>query len=158
VKSFFVTLALAATALPSAATAQEAAGEILAVIQTFFDGMRSKDTSAIRSATHPSARLLSTGRNEQGMLRVDEMTMDRFLRIVAGAPGKMDEKVWNPEVRIDGDLATVWTPYAFYYDGTFTHCGYDAFQLARTGDGWKIVQIADTRQETGCPEVPADAK
>jgi hypothetical protein len=52
----------------------------------------------------------------------------------------------------------VWTPYAFYYDGNFSHCGVDSFQLARTAEGWKVVQIADTRRTQGCPTPPADAK
>jgi Putative lumazine-binding len=154
-------VALAFTALLPlrALPAQQAAdAEVVAVVRAFFDGMRSKDTAALRALTHPSARLLGTGPTQEGQLRVDEMPMDRFFQMVAGTPGVLDEKIWDPEVRVDGDLATVWTQYAFYYDGKFSHCGVDAFQLARTAEGWKVVQIADTRRTTGCPTPPEHAK
>lgn len=153
-------LALSALLGPGSAAAQQTAShdEVVAVVQRFFDGMRAKDTTALRALVHSSARLLGTGPSREGQLRVDEVPMDRFFQMVGSAPGKLDEKIWDPEVRIDGDLATVWTPYAFYYDGNFSHCGVDSFQLARTAEGWKIVQIADTRRTAGCPTVPAHAK
>ena len=35
-------------------------------------------------------------------------------------------------------IATVWTPYDFWIDGKFSHCGIDAFDLVKTDEGWKI--------------------
>jgi ketosteroid isomerase-like protein len=154
-----VVLALAALLGPASTLAQQLAqDEVVAVVHRFFDGMRAKDTTALRALIHPSARLLGTGPNREGQLRVEETAMDRFFQMVGSAPGTLDEKIWDPEVRIDGDLATVWTPYAFYFDGNFSHCGVDAFQLARTAEGWRIVQIADTRRTAGCPTPPPHAK
>ena len=34
----------------------------------------------------------------------------------------------------------------------FSHCGVDAFQLAKYQEGWKVVTLADTRQREGCPK------
>jgi len=48
------------------------------------------------------------------------------------------ERIWNPEVRVHGSIATVWAPYDFWVDGKFSHCGVDAFDLIKTPDGWKI--------------------
>ena len=62
----------------------------------------------------------------------------------------MIERAWNPEVRVEGTLATVWAEYDFHFVSTFSHCGVDAVQLLRTGSGWKIVSIADTYQREGC--------
>jgi len=31
-----------------------------------------------------------------------------------------------------------------------THCGYDAFHLARLGGVWKIINVADSYTTTGC--------
>jgi hypothetical protein len=154
-----VALACAALLGPATARAQQPAqDDVVAVVHRFFDGMRAKDTTALRALIHPSARLLGTGPDRDGQLRVEEVAMDRFFRMVGSAPGTLDEKIWDPEVRIDGDLATVWTRYAFYVDGNFSHCGVDSFQLARTAEGWKIVQIADTRRTAGCPTPPPHAK
>ena len=69
-----------------------------------------------------------------------------------------DERLRGTTVHVDGPLAAVWTGYAFYAGTRFSHCGVDAFQLARTADGWRIVSIADTRQRTGCPEQSGGAR
>jgi hypothetical protein len=55
-------------------------------------------------------------------------------------------------MRIDDNLATVVTPYAFYHNGNLSHCGVNVFQIARVGDEWKIVGLADTRRRQGCEE------
>lgn len=127
--------------------------EVLAVVQALFDGMRAADSAAVRSTLHPEARLVGVAEGEGGpALRAE--SMDGFVSAV-GTPHEetWDERTWDPEVRIDGRLATVWVPYAFYLGETFSHCGYDAFQLYESAEGWKIFQIADTRRREGC-EIP----
>jgi uncharacterized protein (TIGR02246 family) len=148
-------LALLAGLGPSPLRAQDAAGEVVAVVQRLFDAMRAKDTVALRAVFHPEATLTGPGRDAQGHVVVRAVPVARFVAGVAGATAHLDEQFWDPEVRVDGDLATVWTPYAFYADGTLSHCGVDAFQLARLDDGWRIIQIADTRRREGCTGPPA---
>jgi hypothetical protein len=55
------------------------------------------------------------------------------------------ERMVNPEVRVDQNLASVWTWYDFTTGGRTSHCGYDSIELARTATGWKIIYLADTR-------------
>ncbi len=47
---------------------------------------------------------------------------------------------------VDDGLAVAWTPYRFYAGDQFSHCGTNAFTLALDGQGWRIVQIVDTRR------------
>ena len=49
--------------------------------------------------------------------------------------------MWNPKVRVDGNIASLWTEYDFHCDGEFSHCGIDAFHLARVGGDWRIAMI-----------------
>jgi hypothetical protein len=35
-------------------------------------------------------------------------------------------------------------------DGNVSHCGYDAFHLARIGGKWKIINVSDTFRREGC--------
>jgi type II secretory pathway component PulL len=65
-----------------------------------------------------------------------------------------DERTRNEVVHQDGTLASVWMDYSFYAGDRFSHCGVDAFLLAREGDDWKIVSLADTRRREGCPDQP----
>jgi hypothetical protein len=44
--------------------------------------------------------------------------------------------------------------YSFYLGDKFSHCGVDAFLLARDGTEWKVVSLADTRRRQGCPDQP----
>jgi len=53
-------------------------------------------------------------------------------------------------VRIDGNVAQVWAYYTFHRNTTFSHCGIDAFMLAKVGSTWKITQLADSRRTEGC--------
>ena len=143
---------LAAQEAPSAPSRAADSAAVLAVVQRVFDAMRSRDSAALRTAFAPDARMMTPGmRNGAPVVSVEPV--DGFVRAV-GQPSDStwDERIYNPEVRIDGNLATVWTEYDFYFGSSFTHCGVDAFQLARFAEGWKIVNLADTRQRQGCPE------
>lgn len=153
-----LSLMLAALALPPIAVAQEADGEVLAVVRALFDAMRAKDTVALRATLYPGARLMTAGRDRDGVPAVQAESVDAFVRAVGSLQRHLDERIWNAEVRVDGNLAAVWTPYAFYVDGTFSHCGVDAFQLALTPDGWKIIHVTDTRRREGCSEPPDHAR
>jgi len=79
-------------------------------------------------------------------------TVDQFVHSIGRAPAgmKLIERIYAPEVRIDGNLATVWTFYTFHRGDQFSHCGYDAVQLMRLENEWKIVHLADTRRTSGC--------
>lgn len=151
-KAFRAITAMGAVAVlffggPAAAQTESATDqEVLAVINTMFEGFAKKDTTIIRSTLHDDVKLVTAVTNREGKAIVHTETMDKFLIGIATAPGKLDERLFNPEVRVDGNLATVWVLYEFWYDDKYSHCGVDSFQLARTEQGWKIFSIADTRR------------
>lgn len=143
-------------ALPHPLPAQSAEPErsaVLATVRRLFDGMRDGDSAAVRATFHPDAFLATTVQREGGAaLKVD--TLEAFIRAV-GTPHEAvwDERLRSEEVRIDGPLASVWTEYSFYAGADFSHCGVNAFQLARTTDGWHIIALTDTRRRDGCPDL-----
>ncbi|HNJ29817.1 MAG TPA: hypothetical protein PLQ40_12740, partial [Ferruginibacter sp.] len=61
-----------------------------------------------------------------------------------------DERITFDVVRVDGALAIAWTPYKFYFNGKFSHCGVNSFQLVRFNGEWKIQYLIDTRRKAGC--------
>lgn len=136
-----------ARALAAQATEEQA---VMAVVTRLFDGMRARDTAIMRSTFAPGTRLLRAG-VRQGELGVAPTAADEFIRIVGSATGPVwDERIHGAEIRIDGTLASVWTAYEFYLGDKFSHCGVDAFHLARFRDGWKIIGLADTQRREGC--------
>lgn len=133
-------LVFAIAPLASAQTDLEA--EVRSTVATLFDGMRAKDTTAIQSTLHSDARLMTA--TPQGVV---ESPIGDFLTSIAGAPVDLDEQIEDGyPVMVDGPLAVAWTPYRFYAGGQFSHCGTNAFTLARVEDAWQIVQIVDTRR------------
>ena len=128
---------------------------VLAVVRTLFDGMRTGDSAKVRSVFHPNA-LLTTAVTRNGVPSVTFDSIAQFARAVGTPHAEVwDERTHDEMVHIDGGMAMVWAPYAFYAGSKFSHCGIDSFQLARTSEGWKIVALIDTRQRTGCPEQAA---
>jgi hypothetical protein len=140
---------------PAVASAQGREPErkaVLATVERLFDGMRKGDSAVVRSTFHPDAFLATAvARDGRPAVRID--TLDAFIRAV-GTPHEdvWDERLGKTEVRLDGTLATVWTEYVFYAGPKFSHCGVDAFQLARTEEGWRIIALTDTRRREGCPD------
>lgn len=140
-----VLLTLPATAQP----AGDGETAVRAVVDRLFDGMRAGDSTAVRATFAPSMRLMTVMRRG-GEVVVTETPADRFVEAV-GAPHEAvwDERIWDVEVRVDGPLAAAWAPYAFYLGERLSHCGTNAFQLAKLNGEWKILQITDTRR-TDC--------
>lgn len=142
-----VTVLLAGSA-PLAAQQEER--QVLAVVQQLFDGMRAKDTAKMRATLHPQARMVSPGARD-GAVIIGVESPDRWLAGVAGATtGPFDERIRNTVVHIDGPLASVWTDYTFYLGERMNHCGVDSFHLVRTVEGWRIIDLADTRRKDEC--------
>jgi hypothetical protein len=140
---------LGITASLSAQSADETA--VKAVIDQLFTGMQKHDTTMIKAVFHPSIRMQSIGmsRKTQQMELTTENGIADFVKQIGSLPASLaiEERLLSYEIRIDGQMATAWTPYEFYANGKFSHCGVDAFQLFKTPEGWKIIALADTRRK-----------
>jgi hypothetical protein len=134
--------ALTPLALHAADTPDEQA--VLAPIQAMFAGMSARDAAAIRKPTLPGGVmvLMRDGKPVQ-------MTFEDFATRV-GKPGttKMEERIHDPLIKIDNDLAVVWAPFDFYVDGKVSHCGTDLFNMVRQDGEWRIASVADTSRNT----------
>lgn len=135
------------------ALAQTSATETAAVkqtITTFFDGLRRGDSTLVRSALAPGV-VFQVIANRERKTQVQTEKVTGFLKSVGTPhPQVYDERITFEQVLIDADLASVWTPYQFYVGSTFSHCGYNSFQLVKLAEGWKIVHIIDTRRKEKC--------
>jgi hypothetical protein len=137
----FVAAAIAAGSLTAslhAVTPEEQA--VLAPVKAMFDGMAKRDAAAIKEPLLPGGTmvLMRDGKPTQ-------MTFDDFAARV-GKPGttQIEERIHDPLVRIDNDLAVVWAPFEFLVDGKVDHCGTDLFNLVRKDGKWLIASVADT--------------
>lgn len=113
---------------------------VLAPINAMFAAMAKRDVAAFRKPllAGGSLVLMRDGKPTQ-------MTFDAFAELV-GRPGKaqIEERIHDPLVRIDNDLAVVWAPFEFLVDSKVDHCGTDLFNLVRVDGQWLVASIADT--------------
>jgi hypothetical protein len=142
------TLSLAcSTSLP----AQPEKEAVLAPVRTLFKGMLARDSALAATTFYPGATLATVTVDKAGVPTVRKESVANYMKAIASPRTEVwDERIWDPEVRVNGHLAQVWTPYGFFIDNKLHHCGVDAFHLIRTEKGWKIFHVADTRQTEGC--------
>lgn len=148
-KYFFILLTV--FCFQSIAFSQTTEDSVKAVIVSMFKGMKEADASLLQASFADSMILQTISQNKEGQLTVKNEDPAGFIDFVSKSkPGVADERITFETIKIDGPLAVVWTPYQFYYNGQFSHCGVNSFQLIRFNSGWKIQYIIDTRRRVGC--------
>lgn len=122
-----------------------------APILQFFEGMRRSDSNMIKASLAPNAILQTIGQNKEGQTVVRTEDLKKFITSVTQPHDKVyDERITFNSIKIDANLANIWTPYQFYIGDTFSHCGVNSFQLVRFNGAWKIQYIIDTRRKDNC--------
>jgi hypothetical protein len=131
--------------------AQDNESDIKKVINNLFNSMRASDPQSLLTSFHEGASLKSILKDSTGKTLVKDELITDFAANVSRLPkGYADERITFDAIKIDGDLAFVWTPYDLYFNGKFIHCGVDAFVLLKLNDQWKISSLIDTRRKQGC--------
>jgi ketosteroid isomerase-like protein len=127
--------------------------QILAQIETLFDGMRAGDSSAVSKVFTDNATMQSIFKNREGETVINAGSLTSFKNAIGTPHNEVwDERVANIQINVDGEMATAWVPYSFYLGDNFSHCGVNSFQFAKTAEGWKAISIVDTRRRTNCAE------
>ncbi len=144
-----LSLILTLCTLNCSAQGDEAA--VKTVINNMFDGMRKTDSALIRSAFAPKAILETIVKTKEGKVSVRSEVVDSFIMGVTRPHKEVyDERITFDLIKVDADLAIVWTPYQFYIDENFSHCGVNSFQLVKIDGQWKIQYLIDTRRKQEC--------
>ena len=121
------------------------------VIQQFFKGLQSGDTITLKNTLADTVILQTTYKNKEGryILRTDDLS--KVLKSIASKkPGdNWEERLLSYHIQMDDNMANVWTPYEFYLNNDFSHCGVNSFQLFFDGS-WKIIYLIDTRRKKDC--------
>ncbi|MDP9079767.1 MAG: nuclear transport factor 2 family protein [Bacteroidota bacterium] len=130
---------------------QSATDGVKQSINTMFDAMRKGDSTLLKSVFAKEMVLQSVSTGKDGKSAISTDSANDFAKII-GTPhtGVYDERIVYGDIKIDGDLASVWAPYKFYLGDKFSHCGVDVFSLMKTANGWKIIYIVDTRRKDNC--------
>jgi hypothetical protein len=122
-----------------------------AVVQ-FFEGFHKKDSVMMQQVVHKDLILQTTYMNKKGEAVLRNQDATGFIKaVVSRAESPVwKEKILSYSIQVDGTMANVWTPYEFWLDGKFLHCGVNSFQLFKDDGNWKIIYLFDTMRKKGC--------
>ena len=140
-KLFVVTIMLCAQGI----FAQE--NEVKKSIQTFFEGLQTRDTVMMQSVAYKNL-ILESITEHKGQGKLDFETAGEYYKQVARIPEsvKIEERIKSYDIQIDGTMAHVWAPYEFYANGKLSHSGVNSFQLFNDRGQWTIIYFIDTRR------------
>lgn len=130
---------------------QTAVDSVKISIGNLFTAMKNSDSAAVMNCFADSAIMQTIARDKTGGTIIKNEKVADFVKIVGSMPkNAADERIVFDIVKADGPLAIAWTPYKFYFNGQFSHCGVNSFQLIRQNGKWKIQYLIDTRRKQGC--------
>ncbi len=126
--------------------------EVKQTILDFFEGFHSRDTLKMKSTMDKNIVMQTIAKNKKGDTRTVKTDVEKFVLAIKNRPTeqKWEERLLSFKIDTDAFIANVWTPYEFYVNDNFSHCGVNVFQLFNDGKDWKIIAIADTRHREGC--------
>jgi hypothetical protein len=114
--------------------------EIIASLRGVFDGLAARDKNMIAAQLLPggSATLMRNGKPVQ-------MAFDAFAeRLSAPGTDTRQERIHDPVVHVDNNIAYIWTRYDFVLNGKIDHCGTDSASLVKVDGRWLIASLGDT--------------
>jgi len=123
------------------------------IIKILFDGMRASDSTYLIPIFEDEATLESIYYDKEGKTEKRSSEISGFITAVGQPKDQVwDERIHEYDINVDDPLAIAWTPYSFYVDEKFSHCGVNVFKMVKTDGQWKISGITDTRKQTDCEE------
>ncbi|GMN04382.1 SMP-30/gluconolactonase/LRE family protein [Altererythrobacter sp. MTPC7] len=138
--------------------AEDAAGEAAALeaANAFLATLSTKDAEAYAAITIPQGRGTGTEIKADGSRIFFTYTFEELVRALPTAiPDGAVEALVNPMVRVDGDIAMVWSDYTFTIDGQLSHCGTDHFDLVRRDSVWRVFNLTWTTRHDDCERLIA---
>lgn len=139
---------LALVAHPLAA--QSARDSVLLAVDRLLDAMHRQDEAGMRAVLAPGATFAALDRTGHPDSLFRRATADQFVARMMGYATPITERIIDPEVRIEDDVAQVWTYYDVRFGERFSHCGVNAFHLGRLDGAWRILGISWSRRRDRC--------
>jgi hypothetical protein len=137
------------TGLPAAVVTEEAG--VMVPIDAMLAALATRDGQALLAQVRPEGGATAVEEMADGTRIIRRTGWSDFAARLKPGPERYAERLTDPAVDIDGDIAMVWSPYVFTIDGRVAHCGTDHFDMVRDAGRWKILNITWSKRTTGCP-------
>jgi len=126
------------------------AAAVMVPIDAMFRGLAAHDPAAILAQVRPEGGATVAVEGPGGARTIRHLSWQTFAAGVKPGPERLEERLTDPAIEIDGDIAMLWSPYVFLVDGKVHHCGTDHFDLVREGGRWKVLNVTWSQRTEGC--------
>nr|WP_294851682.1 nuclear transport factor 2 family protein [uncultured Sphingomonas sp.] len=123
---------------------------VLAPINESFRALEIGDSAALLAHVYPDGKVTAVGLTANGKSGVRSRSWTEYAANMKPGQG-FKERITNPAIEIDGDVALVWAPFTIDMGGKIVACGYDHFDMVRENGAWKILNVTFSGRTTGCP-------
>jgi hypothetical protein len=124
--------------------------EILAAIDGFFAAVHDKDKARMSAAVLPEG-LATAIRLDGQQPFMRSWHWATYIENQLGGQQRFTERLFDPQVKVERDIAMVWASYDLIVDDKFDHCGVDHFDLVRKDGRWLVYNLTWTNQTAACP-------
>ena len=129
---------------------QGEAAAVMVPVNATFAAIAARNGELLRPLAREDGNLFIANEAADGTRKIIRRPMTEFITGMKPGAEKFEERMYDPAIEIDGDVALVWGRYNFYIDGKLHHCGYDHFDMIRENGNWKIANITYSSRTTGC--------
>lgn len=123
---------------------------VMRPVTAMLAGLAARNAQAILAEVLPEGGATIALERADGTRAVRHLSWADFAAGIKPGPERLEERLRDVAIDIDGDIAMMWAPYDFLIDGKIDHCGVDHIDLVRQDARWKIVNITWSERTTGC--------
>lgn len=122
---------------------------VLAPVNALFAAFEAGDAAATLRHVYPDGRVTASGLRADGAANLRQLSWTQFAERVR-PDSAFQERISDPTIAIDGDIAMVWAPFVVRVAGRVVNCGYDHFDLVRENGAWKVMNLTFSSRTTDC--------
>lgn len=128
------------------------ADAIKATVDKFFTAFHAQDSVGLLDLVTTDIVLQTIGKDKNGETILRQENFEDLVHSIVSIPDSINfqEKLLDYSIQVDGAMANAWTPYEFWVNDTFSHCGVNSFQMVKKQGTWKIIYLIDTRRKEDC--------
>ena len=126
------------------------AAAVMTPINGLFAGLAARDGQAILAHVRPEGGATVAVERPDGSRSIRHLSWAEFAAGIKPGSEKYEERITDPAVEVDGDIAMVWAPFTFRVNGAVQHCGTNHFDLVRENGSWKVLNVTWSQRTTGC--------
>lgn len=123
---------------------------VLVPVNALFAAFEAGDAAAMLRQVYPDGRVTASGLRGDGASSLRQQSWTQFAERIRPETA-FQERISDPAIEVDGDIAMVWAPFVVRVAGRVSNCGFDHFDLVRENGAWKVMNLTFSSRTTGCP-------